>query len=213
MPLTRRQYVEQVRRMIYGGQPAVDSSITVGLVNQLLQQAIGYAAKQNYKDNIAIDGIGYVNNSFYIKFKDISISSDGNFTWKIQLPHIPFGLGANEGVSTLEIKDDSGNITRPLIPITENQKTFYQSMRTIPNKVLYYYEGEFIFVLSTLILSSYTANVTMVSGGDSTDLDSTLNVPADYIPVMTEYLKQQLVFERNQPVDSTNDGVDFIKTT
>ena len=53
----------------------------------------------------------------------------------------------------------------------------------------------------------------MISGGDSTDLDSTLNVPSDYLPVMNEYIKNQLVFERQMPLDVQNDGVDAIKTT
>ena len=53
----------------------------------------------------------------------------------------------------------------------------------------------------------------MVSAGDSTDLNSTLNVPQDYFPAMVEYIKQQLVFERMQPVDVQSDGLDAIKTT
>ena len=51
----------------------------------------------------------------------------------------------------------------------------------------------------------------MVSGGDKTDLNSTLNVPSDYHEVMIEYLKKQLLFERMQPIDDVNDGRDAIK--
>ncbi len=86
-------------------------------------------------------------------------------------------------------------------------------MRPIPNKVLYYYEGSLLYALSTLVLSQYTANVTMVSGGLSTNLDSTLNVPAEYIPVMTDYLMKYFLFEKSQPKDLTNDGEDFQKST
>jgi hypothetical protein len=86
-------------------------------------------------------------------------------------------------------------------------------MMPITNKVLYYYEGKSLYAISTLLLNQYTANITMVSGGLSTDLDSTLTIPPDYIPVMTEYLKAQLLFERNQPVDTQNDGLDAIRTT
>lgn len=211
--MTRYSFIEMALRQIYGDFPNDDSSITYNLVNTWLEQGIALAAKANYKDNIQIDGIGYINNSFYCTFKDISISSDGNFIWKGQLPHIPVGIGRNEGISTLQLKDSSGNITRPFIPITEAQKTYFQSMPIIPNKILYYYEGEFVYMLSTLLLNQYTYNVTMVSGGDSTNLDSTLNVPQDYWPVMIEYIKQQLMFERNVPVDLQNDGVDAIKST
>lgn len=211
--MTRLLFIERALRQIYGDFPNDDSAITNNLVNTWLEDAIAIAAKQNYKDNIQIDGIGYVNNSFYTTFKDISISSDSNFTWKGTLPQIPFGIGRNEGISTLQLKDSSGQITRPFIPLSESQKTYYQGMRPIPNKILYYYEGEFIFMLSTLLLNQYTFNVTMVSGGDSTDLNSTLNVPSDYWPVMVEYIKQQLLFERNQVQDVQNDGLDAKVTT
>jgi hypothetical protein len=54
----------------------------------------------------------------------------------------------------------------------------------------------------------YTANVRMVSGGDSTDVESTLIVPDDYVPMIVEYIKGQLAFERSRPIDTSNDGVD-----
>lgn len=210
--MTRRVYIEQIRRLIYGGQPSDDAEITVNLVNQWLNQAIAIAAKKNYTDNIQLDGIGYVNNSFYSRFTDIAISGGKNFLWTLTLPQIPLGIGANEGISTLQLVDDDGMITQPFVPLTENQKTFYDGMQSIPNKVLYYYEGKTLYCKSTLILSQYTANVTMVSGGLSTDLSSTLTVPDDYLPTVTEYLKQQLMFERSVPVDVTQDGVDALKT-
>jgi hypothetical protein len=212
--MTRRQFIERTRRQIYNGQPSDDATITVNLVNKYVDDAIAFAAKTNYKEAIAIDGIGYVNNSFYTKFSGLSISPVGNFQWKMTLPQIPIGIGQNEGISTLELVDpDTGQVTRPFVPLTENQKTFYQNMRPIPNKVLYYYEGNLLYAISTLMLNEYPANVTMVSGGDSTNLDSTLNVPDDYYPVMVTYLQQQLMFERNVPQDVANDGADFIKTT
>lgn len=212
--MTRRAYIEQVRRLIYGGQPDDDAEITVGLVNTWLQQAIGVAAKTNYTDNYKLDGISYVNGSFYTTFKNLSVSYDSQFLWKITLPHIPFGIGNGEGVSTLVFKDnDSNQLSYPIVWLTQNQRTFQRGMRTIPNKLLAYSEGEFIYIMSTLLLSDYTAQMTMVSGGDSTNLDSTLNVPADYIPVMTDYLRTNLMFERMVPKDVTPDGNDAIKFT
>ena len=212
--MTRRYFIERALRQIYGTQPNDDSWITVNLVNAWLNDATAIAAKQNYKDNIALDGISFVNNSFYTTFKDIDVTQDEQFLWKVQLPEIPLGIGANMGISTLQFRDSiSPQISQPVIWITENQRTYFQSMRQIPNKLLAYQQGEFVYVISQLILSEYTANVTLVSAGDSTDLDSTLNVPEDYFPVMVEYIKQQLVFERNQPVDVNNDGNDSIRTT
>lgn len=212
--MTRAVWIERCLRQIYGGQPSDDSTVTKNLVNTWLQTAIGIAAKANYRDNISIDGIGYVNNSFYTIFKGISVTKDENFLWKIQLPSLPLGIGVCDGISTLEFKDSTNSqISYPAVMIGENQRSFQRGMRQIPNKILAYSQGQYIYALSTLILSQYTANVTMVSGGDSTDLNSILNVPPDYDDIMIEYIKQQLMFERSVQVDVTNDGSDIIRTT
>jgi hypothetical protein len=210
--LTRQFFIERTLRQIYGGQPTDDASITVNLVNSWLNDAIAIAAKTNYTDNLKLDGISYVNGGFYTTFKGIELTQDEFNVWKLELPHVPVGLGANEGINTAQIKENSTNISRPLTWINQSQKTYYQNMRQIPNKVLAYLEGKFIYVISTILLDQYTASVSMVSGGDSTDLTSELNVPSDYFPQMVEYIKGQLVFERMQIVDNQNDGVDAVKT-
>ena len=210
--MTRYNYIEQIRRQIYGGFPTDDAEITINLVNQYLDQGIGIAAQTNYVNSIKLDGISYINGSFYTTYKGLTVQSDEQFLYKIELPHIPFGIGQNEGVSTLQFKDSSSRqLSQSVIWLTENQKAFVNSMRPIPNKIYGYSEGESIFVISTLILTPYTAQVCMVSGGNSADLDSTINVPADYIPVISEFLKKELQFERLQPKDLNPDGQDFVK--
>ncbi len=212
--MQRITYIEQIRRLVYGGQPDDDAEITIGLVNVWLEQAIAIAAKANYKDSITIDGVAYINNSFYTTFKSISVTEDEQFVWKVALPQIPLGIGANEGVSTMVFKDyESRQLSQSVIWLTQNQESFFSSMRTIPNKLIGITRGKSAYIKSTLQLSDYTAQVTMISGGDSTDLYSELNVPNDYFPVMTEYLKTNLMFERSVPKDVTPDGQDFIKTT
>lgn len=211
--MTRQHLIERILRLVYGDQPRDDSSITDNLVNEWINTGIGIAAKQNYKEAIQIDGIGYVNNSFYTTFKGLDVVLDEGFTWKITLPQLPIGVGKNEGISTLQFKDANGKLSLPCIPLSENQKGYYQRMRPIPNVTLYYPEGEFIYAISTIILSNYTATVSMVSGGDSSDLTSTLNVPDDFIPVIVDYVSKMLMLERGQPVDAANDGLDAVKTT
>lgn len=212
--MQRIQYIEQIRRLIYGGQPDDDAEITIGLVNVWLDQALAFAAKANYKDSIAIDGIAYINNSFYTTFKSLSISEDEQFLWKVTLPSIPIGIGTSEGISTLVIKDnESRQLSQPIVWLSQNQRSFANGMRVIPNKILGYVEGTFVYLKSTLILSDYTAQATMISGGSSSDLYGTMNIPADYIPVMTQYLREQLMFERMVPRDVTPDGNDAVKFT
>ena len=207
--MTRNIFIERILRQIYNGQPSDDSSITYNLVNQWLNDAIGLAAKKNYTDGIQMDGIAYVNNSFYTTFKDLTVElgSIDNVTYSIDLPQIPVALGKNEGIATLQfVKDKLASQTA--IPLSMNQVAYIDNLRPIQNKILYWTEGKNIYAKSLIPLTSYTANVRMVSGGDSTDLNSTLIVPDDYVPMIVEYIKGQLAFERSRPIDVSNDGVD-----
>lgn len=209
---TRREYIERLLMQIYSDYPRDDSVITFNLVNKWLSEGIALAAKASYKDSLQIDNVAYVNGSFYTTFKALTAVQDEALLYKITLAEIPLGIGRNEGINTLQFKDSNGNISLPCVPISQAQRTYYQSMRPIQNKILFYSEGQFIYAISTLPLWSYTATVSMISGGDSNNLDSIINVPEDYNSVIAEYVKQQLVFERMQPQDTSNDGSDTVKT-
>lgn len=204
--MLRSVYIEKTLRQLYGGYPTDDSDITPGLINVWLSEGVAEAAKQNYKDTAVMDGVAYVNNGFYSTFKGISISADEKFSWKLTLPELPVGLGTSFGIDRIQLKDDLKNITFPLIPISANQRTYFETMRAIPNKTVYYQEGGFVYIYSTLLLNQYTASVSMISGGDSTDLNSELNVPPDYLSVVDAYIGRMLMAELKQPKDLSNDG-------
>jgi hypothetical protein len=207
--MTRYQLIERVLRQIYNGQPSDDSNITFGLVNQWLNDAIGAAAKKNYTDNIQLDGVSYINNSFYTTFKNLDIYAEtvDNVTYRVDLPSIPVALGRNEGVATLQFVGDK-KTSQTAIPLSMNQVAYQELLRPIQNKISYWIEGNNIYVKSSIPLTSYKATLRMVSGGDSTDLDSTLIIPDDYMPVVIDYIKGQLAFEKSRPIDQSNDGVD-----
>lgn len=207
--MTRYVFIERILRQIYNGQPTDDSSITFNQVNQWLNDGIGVAAKKNYTDSIQMDGVAYVNNSFYTTFKNLPIAAEtvDNVTYSIALPQIPIALGTNEGISTLQFVGDK-KTSQTAIPLSMNQVAYIDNLRPIQNKILYWIEGKSIYAKSTIPLTSYKATLRMVSGGDSTDLQSTLIIPDDYIPMIVEYIKAQLAFERSRPIDTSNDGVD-----
>jgi hypothetical protein len=208
MQETRFMFIKRALRQIYNDQPSDDSNITTNLVNMWLNDAIGSAAKKNYTDNWQMDGVAYVNNSFYTSFSQLPITSVSQFIYQLTLPHIPYALGNNEGVGVLQFVDSNGNISDPAIPLSENQVGYYRNMRPIPNKILYFSEGVFLYMISTLQLNNFTGSVRIVSGGDNTNLNSILNVPDDYKPIMIEYIKNQLAWERSQKRIETNDGSD-----
>ena len=207
--MTRNALIERILRQIYNGQPSDDSNITHNLVNQWLNDAIGMAVKKNYTDNIQIDGISYVNNSFYTTFTNIDINAEtvDTVTYSIDLPVIPYALGKNEGVAMLQFVGDK-KTSQTAIPLSMNQVAYQEQLRPIQNKILYWIEGKNIYVKSSIPLTSYKATLRMISGGDSTDLTSTLIVPDDYMPMIVEYIKGQLAFEKSRPIDQSNDGVD-----
>lgn len=198
-----------IRRLIrdcFGEQPNNDTNITDLFVNALLNEGIALAIKQNWKESIQLDGIAYINDSFISTYKGLTVTTDEDFIYKVGLPSIPIALGRNEGVKSLKFKDKLGKVSRECIPINSSQKTFL-NYRIIPNRVLYYYEGNNIFAQSTLLLNSYTATVSLISAGD-TDLTSEINLPEDYMSVVTAYVSAILMRERQVPKDQTNDGLD-----
>lgn len=208
--MTRYQLIEQILRAVYGDQPRDDSTITPNLVNQYINQGIAVAVKNQYAQSMQIDGVTYVNNSFYSTFKNLPIVQDSNLLWKVTLPSIPLAIGRNEGVADLKIKGNgSSQQTIDGIPLSVSQKGYVNSMKRIPNRFLYYYEGQNLYILSTLLLNQYTANVTMVSGGGSStiDINGELNAPEDMIPVIVDYVVKALMVMRQVPQDITNDGV------
>jgi len=211
--MQRKELIERLRRQVYGDFPPDEATITDGLVNQWIIDGTALAAKQNYRDNFQLEGVAFVNNSFYSTFKNIAITKDEQFLYKFPLPEIPLGVGSVDGISRIIFKDADGNKSFPAILLSENQVGIQRSMRPVPNKTLCYPEGGECFIITTLLMTPYTASVSMISGGDAGNLGSTLNIPGDYISLIVQYVQQQLILERNQPVKSQNDGADFVRTT
>lgn len=205
--MDRYTFCERVQRQIYNGPASDDATITLELINLYLNDAIGFAVKENYKESIATDGVGYINNSFYATFKGIAITKNDDGTYKLTLPQIPFGVGKNEGVATLQFKKDN-EVSQTAIPLSLNQVGYAFNMRPVQDKILYWTENQYAYVKTTLPLYQFTATVRMISSGVSTDLDATINVPDDYFGLIVEYIKKQVFFERQQPLDTNNDGID-----
>lgn len=204
--MTRYAICERILRLVYGEQPQDGSGITVNLVNQWVNDGIGIAIKQNYKDSLLLEGVAYVNNSFFTTFKNIPITFFETNTYQILLPQVPVGVERNAGVSSLTFVDSGGNISKDAIPLSQNQVAYSGTMRQIPNRTLYYSEGIYLYALSSLILSNYTARIKIMSGGDSSNLNSVLNVPDDYIPLIVDFVVSKLDQSRMQPKQDINDG-------
>lgn len=204
--MTRLFLIRRLIRDTFGSQPRNDTNITDNFVNALLNEGIAVAIKNNWKESVALDGVSYINNSFVTTYKGLTVSKDENFLYSIPLPAIPLALGRNEGVPSLRFKNSEGFLSIDCIPLSTSQKT-YADYRPIPNKILYYSEGNNLFAKSTLMLTDYTATVSLISAGD-TDLTAEINLPEDYLSIVVAYVSAILSKERLMPKDTTNDSVD-----
>ena len=205
--ISRYVLAERIQRVIYNGLPPDDATITIPVINLWINDGLAAAAKKNYAESLQIDGVAYINNSFYTTYKNLAITPDESGLWKFSLPQIPLGLGKNEGISTVQFKAN-GKVSFSAAPLSENQLGYVDSLKKVLNKVFYWNEGQTVYVRSGILLNGYTATVRMVSGGNSSDLDSVINLPDDYIADVVGYVVKMLMTERSQPLDTSNDGLD-----
>jgi hypothetical protein len=207
--MQRGALIESVLMQVYGQRPTDDAEITYNLGNLYVQEGIAIAAQASYKGAIQIDGVGYINNGFYSTFSGLTISQDttDNLCWMFALPEMPVGISANMGIAEVRFKGD-GFTSLPGIPLSINQWGYFDSMRPIPNKILFLPEGKLVRAKTPLILTNFTATVKMISGGDATSLTSELNVPPDSIPIVRDHVYTQLIKQRSMPQDNISNGVD-----
>jgi hypothetical protein len=118
---------------------------------------------------------------------------------------VPLGIGVTEGVAALQVYQN--NLSKAGVPLSTSQSVYQSQIRPIQNKYVYWYEGNKLYIKAGTIITNYKAKVRMISGGASTDLNSELNVPDDYIPVIVEYMRL-LIANKQRPIEQTNDGVD-----
>lgn len=203
--MTRQIFIERILRLIYNEQPSDDSSITFNLVNQWLNDGIGVAAKKNYTDNLQLEGVAFINSSFFTTFSDLTITQVDTDLYTLTLPQIPFALGKTDGIASLQIY--SNRQSRAGVPLNTAQSVYQDSIRPIQGKFAFWYEGSKVYIKSGSIITNYKAKIRMVSGGVSSDLNSELNVPDDYIPAIVEYMKI-LIANKQRPIETANDGMD-----
>ena len=207
--MTRNDLIERILRAVYGEQPTDDSNITKSLVNNWIQDGIAAAAKLNYRDNDQMTGIAFVNNSFYTTFKNITFSQDELFTWICTLPQIPIGIGRSEGITSFRIVDSKGVVSQDGVPLSESQWTYFRQLPQIPNRFYYKQENDNVYVFTLLQLDvGFSGTAVMVSAGDPNDLTAVLNVPPDYISIISDYCIEKLRQSRLVPKDISNDGAD-----
>jgi len=205
--MTRIFFIERILEQLYGGKSPDSRSISHNLVNSFLNDGIAIMAKESYKENLKLDNIAYVNNSFYTSYKNLAIiTGDNSNEYQSILPQIPIGIGRNEGIASAQIKVSSV-LSRPVIILTPAQWNMFDLLPQ-PTGIPCLPEGNKLLFKSTLGLNIYTVSIRMISGGDSTDLTSIINVPDEWFDALNTYVLNKLLLERSQPKVNENTGID-----
>jgi hypothetical protein len=206
--MTRKVLIEQIRRLYYGGVPSDDANLSEKEVNLYINQALAYMAKVNYTDAIKLDGIETVSDAFYSTFKNLALALDTDTGYYyLTLPHPPLGLSRGYGISSVTFHVSTGLAKAP-IPISPRELDLMDNMKRPPSKIFYWAEGSKLWFKSPYYnLTGKNAIVRMVSA-ENTDLSAELNVPAEYISDMINWIMNQLKIRKQMPEDTTNDGLD-----
>lgn len=205
--MTRKVFIEQIRRLYYGGVPNDDANLSEKEVNAYINEAMAYVAKVNYTDAIKLDGIESVSDVFYLTFKNLSITRDADTGYySLDLPQVPLGLARGYGISTVTFPTSTGLAKSP-IPISVRELDYLDAVKQPPSKIFYWPEGKKLWFKSYVNLVGKSAIVRMVST-ETSDLDAELNVPQEYIPDIMNLVLNYLKVRKATLEDSVNDGVD-----
>jgi hypothetical protein len=199
--------LETIQRLMLGSIASDDTELTINLINQHLNAAIGYAAKTNYKEEIQLNGIENVSDAFYTSFTNINISKDQNTGWyNATLPQQPAGIGAGWDISGFMLTTGSG-AKLFAHPISPREVEFLYNAKKPCNEIFYWVNCDTVSLHSGQDITKYKANVRMIST-QSSDLDSVVTIPDGYMPVVVKYLSEVLGIEVQRPIDSSSDGVE-----
>ena len=205
--MTRKVLIEQIRRMLYGGVPNDDASISEKEINVYINESLAYMAKVNYTDSIKLDGVENVSDVFYLTFKNLAVLKDTDTGYYYTtLPQVPVGLARGYGISTVTFPTSTGLAKSP-IPISTRELDYIDNLKQPPIKIFYWPEGKKLWFKSYTNLIGKNAIVRMVST-ESSALDDELNLPQEYITDIINLVLNQLKIRKGSPEDIVNDGVD-----
>lgn len=206
--MTRLFFIQRLLRQVYNGEPPDSASITTNFVNSLLNDAIAVATKKHYGESLQIENISFMSNSFYTTFRGIAITSGLEFGYyTAQLPQIPLALGKNDSIASIRVNDESG-ISQPILRLSVEQVNQYGKLPKPKGIPVWEENSTLVFDSPSYPLYTCTAVVRMVSGGDSANLGSQINIPDEWIPMVNDYVMQKCVIELQQPKDTVNDGAE-----
>lgn len=205
--ITRRNIIDQIRRIVYNGVPPDSAMITVNLVALYLNEGIALAAKQAFADSYQIDQVGDVPGAFYMTFSPFTLSHDANTGYySFGIPKMPLSLPEGKDISNVFIISGSKRKTEcSRINTRDLQLMFEVPLDT--SEVYYWTEGMTAFLWSKIDITGYTAYIRMpYAEGDS--LDDAINCPPDMIPSVIDFTMKAMNIQIHNPNPTQNENIE-----
>lgn len=208
---TRGIVCEMLQRVLLNSFASDDTDLTISLINQYLNSGIALAIKSSYKDELQLNGIEGVADGFYATFHGLIITADTNLpgNYIITLPQPTVGVGVGFDITAFIMVRGSGSKMIGY-PIAQKEVGYLYTNPKPCDGVFFWTVNDKMNINSCKDLTKYKGIVTMLVS-QSNDMDSTINIPDGYMPVIVDYMIKTFAPMLNISVDISSDGVDTPK--
>lgn len=207
---TRQQLIDRIFRFYYDGIPSDDASLSNNEVDLYINDAIASVMNKQAMDAYNITGIMQVPEG-YVTTYTIPTPSLNDLTgfYYSTIPHPPFGLPGDNGVSSVFFGGGMG-MSKPILHVKPNEVDYFTSMPMPPQAAFYWIEGNKIYFWCRTDITHISDTIYIrMSSNVQSDNSTILNIPPDAVELVFTDVIQKLLPRKNIRQDNVNDGIDL----
>jgi len=178
--MTRRQAIELIKRTHYGALVPVDATHSDREVNLMVNMGIAMAAQRAYMGSIQVDNEEIVGDAFYITLTGLSIGPDNS----VELAYTPISAKVGVAISNIKV----AGLEKQPIALSSQEIFLWDELPVEKGRVGYHINGSKLQFLSKVSLNGKTMSARFIGTPDLNNIDEELNVPADTIPFVVDYV-------------------------
>jgi len=208
MIVTTNQMIDRVRRTYYNDYPDDASVLSDNELLLHINDAVAVVATKQANESYAITGVVNVPEGYLTTYKITSFTKDADTGYYTStLPHPPFGLPQNSGVSSVFFAGSKGP-SKPILYISANEVDYFRSMPYPPQAAYYWIEGTTLYMWVKTDLPSTSKVYIRMATHVTSSLDASINVPPDAISMVYDLVMQKLMARKNIVSDKITDGIE-----
>lgn len=212
---TKRQIVQEALYEAYGGITSTDVRISERFVLTKLNNKIAAAGTINAFQNKNLEGVTYLNDTFYSTYNDLPVTDDTHTGFKkIDLPALPIGVPSQRSISLYPPKTNKCNGMNSTMFVMMPREQVRRSNNLPKTKTVYCFEQDGtiqMIIPDTLpLLEVGTMNLVMATSDGG--LDSKANIPPDMLdPIKKELVAELRAIILGVPLELKNDGIEILE--